>query len=84
MMFGEKAVSMLNVAKVRKMSKNTLKTDFHSSSTRFSESSISQTAIKGSVHSEFSYFPRIKCVFLTDLCNKTMTCYTFSVSSERF
>ena len=37
--------------------------------------------IKGSVHSEFSYLPRIKCVFLTDLRNKTMTCFcsTFSV-----
>ena len=34
---------------------------------------------KGSDHSEFSYLPRIKCVFLTDLRNKTMTCYTFYV-----
>ena len=27
----------------------------------------------------FSYLPCIKCDFLTDLRNKTITCYTFSV-----
>ena len=36
--------------------------------------------LKGSVHSEFLIFVMIKCVFLTDLRSKTMTCYTFSVS----
>ena len=35
--------------------------------------------IKGSVHSEFLIFVMIKCIFLTDLRSKTMTCYTFSV-----
>ena len=33
----------------------------------------------GSDHSEFSYLPLIKCVFPTDLRNKTMIFYTFSV-----
>ena len=36
-------------------------------------------AVKGSVHSEFLIFVMMKCVFLTDLRCKTMTCYTFSV-----
>ena len=36
-------------------------------------------SFKGSVHSEFLTFVMIKCVFLTDLRSKTMTCYTFSV-----
>ena len=35
--------------------------------------------IKGSNHSEFLIFVMMKCVFLTDLRSKTMTCYTFSV-----
>ena len=34
---------------------------------------------KGSVHSEFLIFVMIRCVFLTDLRSKSMTCYTFSV-----
>ena len=37
------------------------------------------SSLKGSVHSEFLIFVMIKCVFLTDVRSKTMTCYTFSV-----
>ncbi len=36
--------------------------------------------LKGSDHSNFSNLPCIKCDFLTDLRNKTLTCYTFSVT----
>ena len=34
---------------------------------------------KGSVHNEFLIFAITNCIFLTDLRNKTITCYTFSV-----
>ena len=41
--------------------------------------SVVSIQFKGSDHSEFLTFVMIKCVFLTDLRSKTMTCYTFSV-----
>ena len=46
---------------------------------RFLTSQTFQLRFKGSVHSEFLIFVMIKCVFLTYLRIKTMTCYKFSV-----
>ena len=40
---------------------------------------MQEFSIKGSDHGKFLIFVMIKCVFLTDLRSKTMTCYTFSV-----
>ena len=40
---------------------------------------VSIYLLKGSDHSEFFIFACMKCVFVTDLRNKTMTSYTFSV-----
>ena len=40
---------------------------------------LNSPQLKGSDYSEFSYLPCIKCVFLTDIHNKIITCYTYSV-----
>ena len=46
---------------------------------KITDSSLNEQFLKGSDHSEFLIFVMIKCVFLTDLRSKAMTCYTFSV-----